>query len=353
MPELPLGEDQAFIELLMTEDMRVRHAPDIEVITSGRLDGRAAGGAADTMKLRCQEPESPCDDRLESLGKALLRGLWARCLRRGHAEGRLRRAWAWSIVLGEKSGKLKLLPRFRNLRGSPCGDSVDESAPRLRSSFSMFLAARDTLREGGWFSFSGASIDDGPFQEFHPDRLFRGNVCRQSRSLGFCPRAPTRAKSMLQHFRPFRSSRYDRALEVGCSIGVFTRQLGSRCSSVLAIDPVAEALDQARVRCRSHSHVRFDRCRAPDQWPKGCFDLILLSEMVYYLDRQDIVALAARVRSSITPGGDIVLVHWLGGTHYPVSGDEATRQFLDATNSFALPIHQSRTSAYRLDVLRA
>ena len=44
MPEIPLGEDQVFVELLKTADMRVRHAPDIEVITSGRLDGRAAGG---------------------------------------------------------------------------------------------------------------------------------------------------------------------------------------------------------------------------------------------------------------------------------------------------------------------
>ena len=82
------------------------------------------------------------------------------------------------------------------------------------------------------------------------------------------------------------------------------------------------------------------------------FDLIVLSEMVYYLDRGEY-----RKRwwlaftSSMAPGGDIVLVHWLGGTHYPLSGDDAATFFLAVAEPLFKPIHQSRTAEYRLDVL--
>ena len=84
MPALPVGEDRAFIAAVRRHDAFVRHAPHIEVITSGRLIGRAPGGAADTMKLRCDVLDSPCDDRLEPLRLAVKRVLWRRRLRLLH-----------------------------------------------------------------------------------------------------------------------------------------------------------------------------------------------------------------------------------------------------------------------------
>ena len=115
MPDLSLGEDQAFAELLKTYDLRLRHAPDIEVITSGRLDGRAIGGAADTMKRRAQIPDSPCDDRLERLDRFLLRMLWRRHLRRSHAKGELSCGRFWAIVLAISACKLRVLSRLDTL----------------------------------------------------------------------------------------------------------------------------------------------------------------------------------------------------------------------------------------------
>ncbi|AWB25075.1 glycosyltransferase family 2 protein [Methylobacterium currus] len=96
MPALPLGEDRAFVAALLRADARVRHAPDIVVVTSGRLDGRAPGGAADTMRQRCAMPEAPCDPRLETLGRALFRYAWGRRLRRLHGSGRLARTGFWA-----------------------------------------------------------------------------------------------------------------------------------------------------------------------------------------------------------------------------------------------------------------
>lgn len=147
---------------------------------------------------------------------------------------------------------------------------------------------------------------------------------------------------------------YASVLEVGCSIGVLTRQLADRTDALLAIDLATDALEEARRRCADHPLVRFDRVRVPEQWPAGRFDLILLSEVVYYLDRRDVAALAERVAASIAPGGDIVLVHWLGETHYPLSGDDAAEMFMASIAARGVgSAGGSRTDDYRLDVLRA
>lgn len=64
LPPIPLGEDRAFVSLARGSGFRVRHDPDILVVTSGRLQGRAAGGAADTMRLRAEDADAPCDEGL-------------------------------------------------------------------------------------------------------------------------------------------------------------------------------------------------------------------------------------------------------------------------------------------------
>lgn len=65
LPPLALGEDRAFVGVLRDAGFKVRHSPSITVITSGRLVGRAAGGCADTMKQRIDNPVSECDAYLE------------------------------------------------------------------------------------------------------------------------------------------------------------------------------------------------------------------------------------------------------------------------------------------------
>lgn len=145
--------------------------------------------------------------------------------------------------------------------------------------------------------------------------------------------------------------RYAHALEVGCSIGVLTRDLAERCDRLVAIDISDAALARAKARCADLVHVRFERATAPAQWPDGRFDLLVLSEVVYYLDRAAVGRLVERIDRSRMPSAVIVLVHWLGATHYPLSGDEAAETFMAASRRFAAPVHRSRTREYRLDVL--
>jgi cyclopropane fatty-acyl-phospholipid synthase-like methyltransferase len=146
-------------------------------------------------------------------------------------------------------------------------------------------------------------------------------------------------------------SRYRSAIEVGCSIGVLTRSLASRCDTLIAIDAAQTPLLEARRRCADLPGVRFEHMFVPDQWPDGVFELILLSEVVYYLSRDDVGRLAAKVINSLPKGGSVILVHWTGLTNYPLSGDEAADLFIERIGPTCVVERADRYAEFRLDVL--
>jgi trans-aconitate methyltransferase len=145
--------------------------------------------------------------------------------------------------------------------------------------------------------------------------------------------------------------RYRLALEVGCSIGILTRALASRCDAVLGIDAAETPLAEARRRCADLSNVRFERMFVPDEWPDGAFELIVLSEFIYYLCREDVARLAVKVMQSLSKGGSVILVHWTGETNYPLSGDEAAALFIERIGSLCVVERAGRHREFRLDVL--
>jgi trans-aconitate methyltransferase len=145
--------------------------------------------------------------------------------------------------------------------------------------------------------------------------------------------------------------RYRSAFEVGCSIGVLTRLLASRCESILAIDVASAPLIEARRRCADLPGVRFEQMFVPQQWPGGMFDLILLSEVIYYLSPEDVGRLAAKVMRSLTLRGSVILVHWIGSTDYPLSGDEAVRLFIERVGVACVVERADRYHQFRLEVL--
>ena len=81
MPAVAPGEDRAFFDALRRVDARIRHAPDISVIVSARIEGRAAGGMADTMRRRVVRPDPFLDGRLEPAADVLRRARLRRLLR--------------------------------------------------------------------------------------------------------------------------------------------------------------------------------------------------------------------------------------------------------------------------------
>ncbi|MDB5645621.1 SAM-dependent methyltransferase [Methylobacterium sp.] len=146
---------------------------------------------------------------------------------------------------------------------------------------------------------------------------------------------------------------YAEALEVGCSIGVLTRQLADRCGRLLSLDVAQSAIDAAKARCADSPHVAFLRAAVPSEWPPGRFDLVVLSEVLYFFTPEDLASLAAHLLAALKPGGEVVLVHWLGETNFPLSADEAVETLIGATAGQLQSGLQSRTERYRLDVLRA
>jgi 2-polyprenyl-3-methyl-5-hydroxy-6-metoxy-1,4-benzoquinol methylase len=147
--------------------------------------------------------------------------------------------------------------------------------------------------------------------------------------------------------------RFAAGLEVGCSIGFLTRMLAEQCDTLLGVDIVEEPLQAARQRCAELTHVHFARMRVPSEWPDGRFDLIVFSEVLYFLSGADIDRCVARIRDCLSPGGTVVLVNWLGETDDPTPGDQAAERFIAASGGALVVGAAERNERYRLDVLHA
>jgi SAM-dependent methyltransferase len=145
--------------------------------------------------------------------------------------------------------------------------------------------------------------------------------------------------------------RYRAGLEIGCSIGVLSAQIAPLCDSFLGLDISEKPLEAARARCASIASARFLCGRAPADWPEGGLDLVILSEVLYFLSAEDIRATAARVRASLLPGGRVLLINWLGSEETPQPGDWAAEVFLSALDMATT--QASRQELYRLDLVVA
>jgi SAM-dependent methyltransferase len=106
------------------------------------------------------------------------------------------------------------------------------------------------------------------------------------------------------------NERYERACEPGCGAGETTAALALRCGSVVASDASAAAVRQARERLAGATNVRVDQARMPRDWPAGRFDLVVVSELGYYLSGDELDALAEACRASLTAGATLVACHW-------------------------------------------
>jgi protein-L-isoaspartate O-methyltransferase len=143
---------------------------------------------------------------------------------------------------------------------------------------------------------------------------------------------------------------YHSVLEIGGSIGVLTAQLAPYCDSLLSIDSSATAQTRAKARCRDLPQVEFQTIQVPTEFPAGKFDLIIISEVGYYLCHADLSQLRQQVIDALQLKGHLLLVHWLDqATDFRQTGDQVHDCFL------AEPVFQSKLSqrshSYRIDVL--
>ncbi len=104
--------------------------------------------------------------------------------------------------------------------------------------------------------------------------------------------------------------RFVRAREVGCSVGARTAALADRCDEVVGVDGSASAVEAAQARLADAAHVDVRRALVPGDWPAGEFDLVVVSEMAYFLSPAALEGLAARIRDCLTADGVVVACHW-------------------------------------------
>jgi SAM-dependent methyltransferase len=87
---------------------------------------------------------------------------------------------------------------------------------------------------------------------------------------------------------------------------------------VLAVDASGTAVRQARQNLEGVPRARVEQCVVPKAWPDGAFDLVVVSEVGYYLSPEELAHLWNRIEASLDPGGTLVLCHW----RHPIAGWE-------------------------------
>lgn len=131
--------------------------------------------------------------------------------------------------------------------------------------------------------------------------------------------------------------RYERLFEPACANGELSRALAERCESLVCMDASSTAVALAKERLVDQPHAQVLQGSLPDDWPDGTFDLIVLSEIGYYLDPIDWRRVIERSMASLTPGGSLLACHWLAPIEgCPQTGREVHEQLADAQ-----PLHRS------------
>ena len=103
---------------------------------------------------------------------------------------------------------------------------------------------------------------------------------------------------------------YTSIFEPGCANGELSAELAGRCDRLVCCDTAAAAVALAQNRLMGFAHAQVHQRRLPQEWPTGQFDLIVLSELCYYLDANDLQRLIDCALNALTDNGQLLACHW-------------------------------------------
>ncbi len=104
--------------------------------------------------------------------------------------------------------------------------------------------------------------------------------------------------------------RYAHGYEPGCANGELSAELAERCDQLLVSDVSLRAVELARERLASWPGACAVQAQVPGEWPTEQFDLIVVSELGYFLEPQALDVFADKARASLLPGGTVLACHW-------------------------------------------
>lgn len=143
---------------------------------------------------------------------------------------------------------------------------------------------------------------------------------------------------------------FARALELGASIGVFSASLAAHCRHLTTIDAAPTAVELARRRLANRTNVQILEGTIPGAITDGPYDLVVASEILYYLTADELESTLDRLCDETTSGARIVAVHWrAGGPERPLSAGDVHATL--RRQSWLQTVARADTEDYRLDVL--
>ena len=141
------------------------------------------------------------------------------------------------------------------------------------------------------------------------DRYFEGLFAGNNDPWGFRQRWYEQRKRLVT-LAALPRPHYRAIFEPGCANGELSAALAERCDRLLCCDTSAAAVNLARTRLSLFDHAEVRQGRLPVDWPEDKFDLIVFSEIGYYLDRQDLTEVIRRISDSLTADGQLLACHW-------------------------------------------
>lgn len=123
------------------------------------------------------------------------------------------------------------------------------------------------------------------------------------------------------------------AIDYGCGIGDASIALSGRANRILSIDGSAVALERlgARIMGRRLKNIELRHATIDDPWPIATAeraDLILASEVLYYLSASELRAIGPLFRSSLRDEGRMLTCHYRKPFHDRILENEEVHHIL-------------------------
>jgi 2-polyprenyl-3-methyl-5-hydroxy-6-metoxy-1,4-benzoquinol methylase len=138
----------------------------------------------------------------------------------------------------------------------------------------------------------------------------------------------------------------ERALELACSIGVFSKMLAPHFEAVVASDISEEALRGAADYCREYKNISFIRRDLGELSLDGSFDVIVCAEVLYYVPLARASSLCQQMERQLRPRGIIVIVGEIAAGWETILSKQFQRIFSetvpDSTCAYKIMIFQKR-----------
>ena len=145
---------------------------------------------------------------------------------------------------------------------------------------------------------------------------------------------------------------FDAVCDLGAGLGVLAAALAPRSRTLLALDGAPTAVASAAERLVPWPGARAAVAVLPDDLPSGTFDLVVASEVLYYLPPGGFAATLRWLDGAVRPGGRVVAVHWTGSAPDLHRSADATHDAL-ARRPRLTRVATTRAESFRLDVLVA